>query len=62
MGEVVRLHYPRPSPRSAVLPIEAVDAHRDIWCRHYDGCLDGFNGATARRPWKQLGGKVPECR
>lgn len=47
MGEVVRLHYPRPSPRSAVLPIEAVDAHRDIWCRHYDGCLD----VAVRRGW-----------
>lgn len=48
MGEVVvRLDYPRPSPRSAVLPIEAVDAHRDIWCRHYDGCLD----VAVRRDW-----------
>lgn len=48
MGEVVRLHYPRPSPRSAVLPIEAVDAHRDIWCRHYDGCLD----VAVRKDWR----------
>lgn len=47
MSKVVRLHYPRPSPRSALLPIEAVDAHRDIWCRHYDGCLD----VAVRRGW-----------
>ena len=48
MGKVVQLHYPRPSPRSAVLPIEAVDAHRDIWCRHYDECLD----VAVRRDWR----------
>jgi len=47
MSKVVHLHYPRPSPRRSVLPIEAVDAHRDIWCRHYDSCLD----VAARRGW-----------
>lgn len=47
MSELVQIHHPRPSPRSAVLPIEAVDAHRDIWCRHYDGCLD----VAVRKDW-----------
>ena len=47
MGKVVQLYHPRPKPRNALLPIEAVDAHRDIWCRHYDGCLD----VAVRRGW-----------
>src|SRR5690606_24413002 len=47
VSKVVQLHQPRPSPRSAVLPIEAVDAHRDILCRHYDGCLD----VAVQRGW-----------
>jgi len=37
----------RPSPLKDVLPIEAVDAHRDIWCRHYDRCLD----VAVEREW-----------
>src|SRR5690606_8000378 len=47
VGKVVQLYHPRPKPRNALLPIEAVDAHRDIWCRHYDGCLD----VAVRRGW-----------
>src|SRR5690606_23036787 len=47
VSKVVQLQQPRPSHRNAVLPIEAVDAHRDIWCRHYDGCLD----VAVQRGW-----------
>lgn len=47
MSDIVALRSPRPSPLDEVLPIEAVDAHRDIWCRHYDGCLD----VAVRRGW-----------
>ena len=47
MSKVVQLHYPRPKPLRALLPIDAVDVHRDIWCQHYDGCLD----VAVQRGW-----------
>lgn len=31
---------PRPIPLPRKIPETAVDRHRDVWCRHYDDCLD----------------------
>jgi len=47
MSDIVALRSRRPSPLDDLLQIEAVDAHRDIWCRHYDGCLE----VAVQRGW-----------
>lgn len=47
MSDIVALRSPRPSPLQRTIPETAVDRHRDVWCRHYDGCLD----VAVRRGW-----------
>lgn len=38
---------PCPSPRSSTIPEGAVEQHRDVWCKHYDDCLD----QACKRDW-----------
>src|SRR5690554_6869859 len=44
------IDHPQPAPLPRNLLPEEVDVHRDVWCRHYEDCLD----EAVRREWESF--------